>query len=189
MVIFKVLKKTTAIFILFILLFNIAGYRWLFSFLENKATSTLEQKIDADIFSDEQLVEIRIPLNMPYYSDKDYEPAYGETEWNGKHYRYVKRKISGNVLYLLCIPHPEKNNLISAKNDFTKALNDVQQNNSPQKQQPSVIKLMLSEFTVQDETAYSSLHILTYSKKYLTDSYLFSQFDPLTASQPPEGLS
>lgn len=183
------MKKITAILLLLILLFNIAGYKLLFNQLEQNATVRLENKIDRGAYSEEQLVEIRIPLSMPYYSDKDYEAVYGETEWNGNHYRYVKRKISGNILYLLCMPHQEKNNLIAAKNDITKSLNDVQQNNTPSKEQPSVIKLMLSEFTIQSVAIYSSLHLLTCSKKYLSDSYLFSQFDPPTASQPPEVLS
>jgi hypothetical protein len=86
------------------MVFNLAGYRWLFSAIEKNATANLEQKISAGKYSDEQLVEIRIPLNMPYYSDKDYEAVYGETDFNGEHYQYVKRKVSANTLYLLCLP-------------------------------------------------------------------------------------
>jgi hypothetical protein len=94
------------------MVFNLLGYRWLFSVIEKNATANLEQKIAAGKYSDEQLVEISIPLNMPYYSDKDYENVYGETDWNGEHYRYVKRKVSGNTLYLLCLPNKEKQALL-----------------------------------------------------------------------------
>jgi len=48
------------------MVFNLVGYRWLFSAIENKATANLEQKISSGEYSDDQLVEIRIPLNMPY---------------------------------------------------------------------------------------------------------------------------
>ncbi len=160
----------------------------MFTYLENKATANLEQRIDAGTFSDEQLVEIKIPLNMPYYSDKEYQSAYGETEWNGQHYRYVKRKISGNTLYLLCIQNPDKNKIISEKNNFTKAANDTQQNNSPVKQPTSVLKIVLSEYISQENSRSESVQQLSSSKKYLTDSNLISQFDPLTASQPPEEI-
>jgi hypothetical protein len=180
------LKKLAAIFILCILLFNIVGYRWMFTCLENAATAKLEQTIDAGNFSDDQLVEIKVPLNMPYYSDKDYEPAYGETEWNGQHYRYVKRKVSGNTLYLLCIQNPDKNKILSEKNNFTKATGEAQQNNSPARQHPSAIKLMLSEFISQENKKTETIQLLTSSKKYLTDSRLISQFDPLTTTQPPD---
>jgi hypothetical protein len=72
-------KKLAAICLLALLLFNVAGYRVLFSLLEQKATTRLENKIDAGNYSESQLVEIKIPLSMPYYSDKDYESVYGET--------------------------------------------------------------------------------------------------------------
>jgi hypothetical protein len=107
------------------MVFNLLGYRWLFSVIEKNATANLEQKIAAGKYSDEQLVEISIPLNMPYYSDKDYENVYGETDWNGEHYRYVKRKVSGNTLYLLCLPNKEKTSIVKVKNEFTKAVNDI----------------------------------------------------------------
>ena len=119
------MKKIAAILLLSLMVFNLIGYRWLFSTIEENATADLEQKIAAGKYNDDQLVEIQIPLNMPYYSDKDYENVYGETDWNGEHYRYVKRKVSGNTLYLLCLPNKEKTNIAKVKNEFTKAVNDV----------------------------------------------------------------
>ena len=119
------MKKIAAILLLSLMVFNLIGYRWLFSTIEESATADLEQKIAAGKYNDDQLVEIQIPLNMPYYSDKDYENVYGETDWNGEHYRYVKRKVSGNTLYLLCLPNKEKTNIAKVKNEFTKAVNDV----------------------------------------------------------------
>ncbi len=183
------MKKITAISLLLILLFNIAGYRLLFNQFEKIATANLENKIDQGTYSPEQLIEIKIPLSMPYYSDKDYEAVHGETEWNGKHYRYVKRKISGNTLYLLCIPNHEKNNIVAAENDFTKSTADKQQNNVPGKQQPTIIKFLLSEFTPQHNSNLFTLQIINSGKQLLSNSDLFSQFNPLTPSQPPEYFS
>jgi hypothetical protein len=139
-------KKLAAICLLALLLFNTAGYRVLFNILEQKATARLENKIDAGNYSEEQLVEVKIPLSMPYYSDKDYESVYGETDWNGQHYRYVKRKITDNTLYLLCLPNEEKNIIVNTKNEMTKAANDVSSNTpAQQKQVPSLVKLISSD--------------------------------------------
>jgi hypothetical protein len=186
---FTSLKKITAILLLSLLLFNIAGYRWLFNYLEQKATARLENKIDAGSYSDEQLVEVKIPLNMPYYSDKEYESVYGETEWNGQHYRYVKRKISGNTLYLLCIPHNEKNSIANAENNFTKSVNDVSGNNSNQnKQTPSFVKLLLSEF-LANETNVESVNVSSISIRLPgVNTKLNSLYNPLTPAQPPESV-
>jgi len=180
-------KKFAAICLLALLLFNTAGYRILFNILEQKATARLENKIDAGNYSEEQLVEIKIPLSMPYYSDKDYESVYGETDWNGKHYRYVKRKISGNTLYLLCIPHEEKNNIVSAKNEMTKAANDISSGTpAQQKQIPSVVKLISSDY-INNENSFSlNEYVLPNRSWHLKDVSIYNPYTPQTPAQPPE---
>jgi len=166
--------------------FNFLGYRWFFSVIENKATAKLEQKISAGNFSEDQLVEIRIPLNMPYYSDKDYEEVYGETDWNGEHYRYVKRKVSNNTLYLLCLPNKEKSSIAKVKNEFTKAVNDIPANKQGSQQKNTFIKLLTSEFKISEsfisENSFSSLSLQFISR----NTAVTNLFIPLTEAQPPE---
>lgn len=168
------------------MVFNLVGYRWLFSAIENKATANLEQKISSGEYSDDQLVEIRIPLNMPYYSDKDFENVYGETDFNGEHYRYVKRKVSGNTLYLLCLPNKEKTSIAKVKNEFTKAVNDVPANKQGSQQKSNFIKLLTSEFRISEsiigENNFSSLSLQFISR----NTAVTNLFTPLTEAQPPE---
>gem|GEM_PF-1082321 len=183
--IFSDLKKIAAILLLGVMLFNLAGYRWLFSAIENKATAQLEQKISAGQYTDDQLVEIRIPLNMPYYSDKDYENVYGETDFNGEHYRYVKRKVSGNTLYLLCLPNKEKTNLVKAKNEFAKAVNDIPSNDGSQ-QKTSLIKLLTTEFQVNEAVEHENNFPLIPLSWFDSNDIEKSLFIPVTDAQPPE---
>jgi hypothetical protein len=182
---FSDLKKIAAILLLALMVFNLAGYRWLFSAIENKATAQLEQKISTGQFTEDQLVEIRIPLNLAYYSDQDYEEVYGETDFNGEHYRYVKRKVSGNTLYLLCLPNKEKTDIVKAKNEFAKAVNDIPSNESSQ-QKISFIKLLTTEFKVTEtsvnENIFSSLSLQFINR----NAAVADQFTPLTDAQPPE---
>ena len=168
------------------MLFNLVGYRWLFSAIENKATAKLEYKISSGDYNEAQLVEIQIPLNMPYYSDKGYENVYGETDWNGNHYRYVKRKVSGNTLYLLCLPNSEKNSIVKAKDEFTKAVNDVPANKQGSQQKSNLIKLLTSEFQVNDMAVDEKL-IATAGLSYFNrNTKIKNLFTPLTDAQPPE---
>ena len=168
------------------MVFNLAGYRWLFSAIEKNATANLEQKISAGKYSDEQLVEIRISLNMPYYSDKDYEEVYGETDFNGEHYQYVKRKVSANTLYLLCLPNKEKTSIVKVKNDFTKAVNDISGNKEGSQQKSSLIKLLTTEFRV-NETAFDINNYSISSLSFVSrNSDAKDLFIPLTDAQPPE---
>ena len=183
--IFNDLKKTAAILLLCLMVFNLVGYRWFFSIIEDNATAKLEQKISAGSYNEDQLVEIRIPLNMPYYSDKDYEEVYGETDWNGEHYRYVKRKVSNNTLYLLCLPDTENTSIAKVKNEYTKAVNDVPANKGSQ-QKNTFIKLMTSEFQSNEtsivENVFSTA-TLSFINKNVDAKDLFIS---LTEAQPPE---
>ena len=182
------MKRIAAILLIAIFLFNTVGYRWVFKYLENKATQRLEAKIDAGRYHDDQLIEIKIPLQVPYYASTEYEPYFGETKFNGEHYRYVKRKVSGDTVYFLCIPHVEKNNIAAAKSDFIKAVNNDSQNSAPQKELPSYAKLMLSEFLRQEKINYTAEALIISTNRISFNSSLISQFDPQTAGQPPESI-
>ena len=168
------------------MVFNLVGYRLVFSAIEDKATANLELKIAAGEYSDDQLVEISIPLNMPYFSDKDYENVYGETDFNGEHYRFVKRKVSGNTLYLLCLPNIDKTKIANAENEFTKAVNDVPSNQPGSQQKNSLVKLLTTEFqineTADDENIFSLVGLSYFNRN--TDAR--NLFTPLTDAQPPE---
>ena len=78
-------------------------------------------------------------------------------------------------------------NIAIAKKDFAKSVNDVQNNNSPQKQgQSSGIKIMLTEFLQEQKLNDLSLKLSMLQHLYSQNSTLFSQFDPQTTAQPPE---
>ena len=168
------------------MLFNLVGYRWIFTAMENKATAKLEQKISAGNYNEEQLVEVQIPLNMPYYSDRDYENVYGETDWNGNHYRYVKRKISGNTLHLLCLPNTEKNSIVKAKDEFTKAVNDVPANKQGSQQKNNLIKLLTTEFQLAETAVEENCFLQTGLSYSSRNTDIKNLFTPLTDAQPPE---
>lgn len=183
---FKSLKKLAAIFLLSLLLFNLIGYRWVFSIAEQNASTRLDNKITSGEYNEEQLVEIQIPLNMPYCPDKDYENISGEMEWNGNHYQYVKRKVSDNILYLLCLPDIEKTNLSALKNEFTKAVNDIPANKQGSHQKNGFIKLLTTEYKKSDSwlvANHNSSLSFSYFNKDLTETILFY---PATKGEPPE---
>lgn len=166
--------------------FNLVGYRWLFSAMEQNATAKLDEKIDAGHYTSDQLVEIRIPLNMPYYADKDFENVSGEMDWNGNHYRYVKRKISGNTIYLYCLPHIEKTNLENAESDFTKSANNVPGNHAGSQQKSNLIKLITTEFNESRSLAAEASFEIATANFICSNDSAKNLFTPPTDGQPPE---
>jgi hypothetical protein len=124
------LRKYTSIILLFILLFNMIGYRAWFYYAEKKADATMEAQLDSDQYEENDLVSIIIPLDNPYQLEqKSYQHINGEISFQGKTYRYVKRKVTNGNLEILCIPDIQKMVLKKAKSEYGNSTNDLSGNN------------------------------------------------------------
>ncbi|MGC4034724.1 MAG: hypothetical protein QM764_02110 [Chitinophagaceae bacterium] len=147
----------------------------------------LEERLDAGNYDEHQLTELKIPLNLPYYTDwAGYQSYSGEVEVNGENYYYVKRKIVGDTLFLLCIAHTEKDRIQEAKADYFKEVNGIAQTSQQKsKNVPLSIKLMLSKF-LNDRTVYRFTQQEINQETIRTKSFLISQSNPLPPAQPPE---
>jgi len=123
------LKKILAILLLVVHLFNVSGYRLFFSFAESFADKQIVASIDANKYDETALVQIKMPLNIPYSIDhRSYERCNGQIEINGVQYNYVKRIVQNDTLYLYCVPNESKTQLCNTKADYTKQLADVPSN-------------------------------------------------------------
>ena len=128
------MKRLAAILLLGIFLFNLVGYRWVISYLENKADERLDGTISASAYSASELISFKTPVTVPYYNNSSsFENAEGEVNINGTYYRFVKHRIYNDSVELLCIPNNSKKELMSARDDFFKLVNDLQQNSSGKK--------------------------------------------------------
>lgn len=186
------LRRLVAIALLTLLFFNWYGYRLLSDFLQNRSDSQLEAKLDQNDYDASQLLEIRVPLNLPYHNDwQGYERYNGEIEVNGVHYKYVKRKVEKGEMVLLCLPNNEKQSLLSARDQFFKLVNDLQQNTSGKKSDqgsPNVIKSFNFEYRPENNNwAIGPLDPLKqahFPERRLLISGLFKR----SPEQPPEYL-
>lgn len=89
----------------------------------------MQSTVEANKYNDEDLVEIRVPLNLPYQTDwKEFQAYDGEIKVDGVDYRYVKRKVEHGQLVLLCIPNHSKTHLGTARDQFFMLVNDLQHN-------------------------------------------------------------
>lgn len=141
---------------MFILLFNLVGYRFVVDYMQQKSDEALEARLDLDDYNESELIEIKIPVNMPYQTSwSEYERYDGEVEMDGISYKYVKRRLLNDTLYLRCIPNTQKMRLQTAKNDFFKNNNDIAQNNSSKKSDNAkslALKKLICEY---DEHTFS----------------------------------
>jgi hypothetical protein len=181
-----VLKKLTAISFIALLVFNWYGYQLLINYFAAKATTHLQVKLDNDQYDESTLIQIRVPLNMPYIADwNDFEKYEGETQINGIHYKYVKRKIEKGELVLLCIPNQQKTSLQAAKQNFFKLVNDLQQPGAKKESKDHSVKLSFSDY-IANGTAHTNEPEVIISSPHDHYSSSVNSVYLSAPAQPPE---
>jgi hypothetical protein len=182
------MKRPAAILLLIIFLFNWFGYRLLSYYLQHQSDTQLEARLDQHQYDETSLSEIYIPLNMPYQAvQTDYERYDGSIEYKGIHYKYVKRKIENGQLVLLCLPNADKMRLQSARDNFFKLVNDLQ-NNSQSKDpaSPNSIKSPVTEYQ-QQFNDWSIATLPTHQQRYIRyEIILPAAPSATTLAHPPE---
>ena len=183
------MKKLAAIVLLAIFTFNIAGYQLLYNMLASNSDATLELALDEQHYNDADLISIKLPTNLPYYSDtKNFQRIDGEVEIDGVKYKYVKCRIYNDSLEMLCIPHVAKMKIEASKNAYAKVANDFQQDNSKKKSgaETKSFQKSLSE--------YEALHLINVASSFSIINNAFVSFNILienkhyfnTVEQPPD---
>src|SRR5438309_1380203 len=110
-----------------ILLFNWCGYQFLYNYLQSRSDRQIEKRLDQNNYNEKDLVSLKFALNLPYMNDQsEYQRIDGEINIDGIQYKYVKRRVFHDSLFILCIPAKEKMKLLNAKNDYFKSTSGIQ---------------------------------------------------------------
>ena len=122
------MKKTAAILFGSILLFNLYGYKLLLKWRHNAEEVVLQNQIINNNFNENDLISIKVATVLPPYisASENYEWKDGEVVLNNTIYKYVKRKIFKDSIEFLCLPHPGKMNVESAREQFLQLCFDFQ---------------------------------------------------------------
>lgn len=152
------LKKITAIFFLIIFAFNWFGYRLMYDFMKTQANKQLEVALDNNHYDESQLIELKVPVNLPYQTSwSSYQRYDGEIEISGVKYKYVKRKLANDTLYLKCIPNTKEMKLQMAKNDFFKLSNNILPDNNSKKSDNTATSVFKNLQPVFSESSFGIL--------------------------------
>ena len=145
------MRKTAAIIMLLLFVFNTIGLKLWFSIAMEKADIKLEKAVDLQLYAAADLFTLKIPLNLPYQNiASGFERVNGEITLNGEKYMFVQRKVENDTLYLQCINNTEKNILAQRSNEYFSKMNDVTGNNDSKKapgKHNTVLKFSGSDFT------------------------------------------
>jgi hypothetical protein len=137
-------KRIFSIFLLIIFLFNVGGYYVVFLALRLHATAELTQRLNADQYSQDELVELRLPVSLPYpLQENDFQRVDGKFEHEGQFYRLVKQKLEDDVLIIICIKDKKEKQLDESMKDYSKLANDIP---SSSKKTQNILSKLLKDF-------------------------------------------
>ena len=119
------MKKIVSILLVTLLLFNALGFYGLLQGIRYKTTRDLVQRLDKDLYQDEETITLKVPITLPYPSDEnEYQRIDGEIEHNGEFYRLVKQKYQSDTLFLVCIKDRQSKRIKQALTDYVKTFTD-----------------------------------------------------------------
>jgi hypothetical protein len=181
-------RQIASILLLFILAFNWIGYRLFTGYLEHNSDISLEKKIDNSEYNEDDLIELRVPLNAPYLSSNPtaFERFDGEVELHGKHYKYVKRKIENDQLVLLCLPDENKNRIQNSREDFFKLVNDLNHSSQHKTKNTASLKSFTTEYKKESNAWEIAAIAVVQPKTGFADDLSVAEGFYAIPEQPPQ---
>ena len=120
------MNRLVSILLLLIFLFNVGGYYLLFIGLHHRSDLLLSKKIENNQVKDEELLEFKIPVTLPYPLQRNrFERIDGKFEHAGIFYKLVKQKYENDTLYVVCVRDAASKQLASAFKDYVSKTNDL----------------------------------------------------------------
>ncbi|RFM25925.1 hypothetical protein [Deminuibacter soli] len=186
------MRKLTAILLLALFLFNLAGYRIWFYYARQQAARQFEAAIDHSQYNNEDLITISVPISMPYQVEQsEFERVDGEITLNGKVYKYVQRKVADGMLILQCLPDERSTHIKKAGDAYLQFANDISatQDHAKKAGHPpvsGVAKYLFSDFMPAGYAACAAPYTLISSATYAVACYPLVNAATALPDQPPE---
>ena len=147
----------------------------------------ITSRIDHENYNDDELIEVKIPINLPYQNNwLSFERYDGEISVDGKEYKYVKRKIENDTLTILCLPFNKQDKLKSNELGFLETAHDITgKSTDPGKKSAEIFKLFNPDYK-SDRTEISCYrNLVTVNTFYLSNSGFLQKGFRFSEERPP----
>ncbi len=119
-----------------------------FDLLQQSADNNVVASLDEGAYADADLVEVKVAYRLPYAIDQtEYERVNGTINIEGEHYNYVKKKLSRDTLYMLCIPNRQSTAVNNARHLYGSLVNDVGNTGKKESGSQQVLQLFFAAYT------------------------------------------
>jgi hypothetical protein len=182
------LRKFIAIFLVFLLIYNMIGHYLVLIYQQKVANLHFSQSLAHDDIPNDDFFIIKIPASL-YVPAKntDFEPISGSFEYKGKFYDMVKRKVENDTLYIYCINNHYKEKIASQIAHYVKSYVVDFENDKNNTQSQKLLKSFAKEYL--KATAYNLVSIYqsqTSEKNVISDDSSPAMPSIAIPSPPPE---
>lgn len=182
------MRRLISIVLLLILAINWLGLDLVFTLLNTKANRQLESRIESGNYDANQLIELKVDLQLPYATDwARFEQTKGTIVIEGIVYNFVERKYENGQMIYRCIPNHKGTQLQSAREYFHNLAYAMEKQDKKQPApKPAAAKKLSIETTVTEKWEWS--HDLSLSAPLHTPVLPHTKMDGFGTipSQPPE---
>jgi len=146
------MRKLISVLLLVVLAFNWLGYDLVVALMNQSIHRSAEAKIENGNFDRDELIEIKVDLELPYATDwASFEKINGTVSYQGMVYNFVERKYENGHMTYRCLPNQRGTELQNARDYFYSLAYDMEKQDkkeSAPKQQSS--KKLNIEITLLD---------------------------------------
>jgi hypothetical protein len=181
-------EKLVAISLLCLHLFSLYGHLALYEYFLYQSESHFNEKISMNKYSVDDLVLVKVPVNMPTIDDwKDYSYISGQIRFKDNSYNYVKLKMTKDTIYLMCIPNYKKTKLLNQNIIDARKIADIPI--SKKSHVPFVKAVALSDYTSQTLQYRFQAPVALIKAMAATLSSEIIKCTIASPAQPPEALN
>jgi hypothetical protein len=177
-------RKLAALVMLLVILFNAGGYYFVFYGIAQHANKKLVQRFDSEAYSEKETITLAIPINLPYpIFAGDYQRVNGAFEYNSEHYKLIKQKLEGDILYIVCYKDHLAKRIVDAISDFAKFSNDLPQSS---KNSLTFIGHLMKDYEPAQKTEQSGCNSWSISLEFSQHVFRLLDREHTVFSPPPE---
>ena len=98
----------------------------LFQYFIYQSNKFNEEQISKNLYKASDLVEIKIPVNLPKITNwNSYERISGTIQLQENWYNYVKLKMTRDTLFVMCVPNYKTTRLINANIIYAREVSEA----------------------------------------------------------------
>ncbi len=153
-------------------------------YLLQRSDDQMAQTLDQKKYNNNQLVELRVPLNMPYYQNTAFQRHDGHITIKGVDYNYVERKIENGFLVLKCIQNEASGKIKQNTGDYFAKANGIDKSGHQKSgSSKTTVKTAIDDF---EEVLLHSTSASAYKCVLSTYPEYLSLYIPVQHQESPE---